>query len=163
MQNYQDVSERLRWLRLEVTKTVTCCYVSIGLFCLYDSWWNLFFYHSVTGLDLWGVLVATGAVCIVYCTLVGTTCIKMSCVIMQVWLYLKLLNHQQAGSLFYILVSSNYLKLYNCVVWSAQRQIICMRVFTLIVHIWTKQLSRHWKDLIIWPWHGCCFRAVWKQ
>lgn len=27
---------------------------------------------SVTGLDLWGVLVATGAVCIVYCTLVST-------------------------------------------------------------------------------------------
>lgn len=24
----------------------------------------------VTGLDLWGVLVATGAVCIIYCTLV---------------------------------------------------------------------------------------------
>ena len=26
---------------------------------------------SVTGLNLWGVLVVTGAVCIVYCTLVG--------------------------------------------------------------------------------------------
>lgn len=43
-----------------------------------------FFYHSVTGLNLWGVLVATGAVCIVYCTLVGTTCIIMSRMIIQV-------------------------------------------------------------------------------
>lgn len=31
---------------------------------------------SVTGLNLWGVLVATGAVCIIYCTLVGTACVK---------------------------------------------------------------------------------------
>lgn len=37
-----------------------------------------FFYHSVTGLDLWGVLVATGAVCIIYCTLVGTVHVKKS-------------------------------------------------------------------------------------
>lgn len=28
--------------------------------------------HSVTNLDLWGVLVATGAVCIIYCTLVSS-------------------------------------------------------------------------------------------
>lgn len=33
---------------------------------------KLISYYSVTGLDLWGVLVATGVVCIIYCTLVGT-------------------------------------------------------------------------------------------
>uniref|UniRef100_A0A3Q1JY00 Solute carrier family 5 member 8 n=1 Tax=Anabas testudineus TaxID=64144 RepID=A0A3Q1JY00_ANATE len=32
---------------------------------------SVFFDFSVTGLDLWGVLVATGAVCIIYCTLGG--------------------------------------------------------------------------------------------
>lgn len=89
-------------------KLLKWSHVSIGLFCLWLMM-ETFFYHSVTGLNLWGVLVATGAVCIVYCTLVGTTCIIMSRMIIQVWLYLKLLNHQQTGSLFYNLVSSNYL------------------------------------------------------
>uniref|UniRef100_A0A669CJA7 Solute carrier family 5 member 8, like n=1 Tax=Oreochromis niloticus TaxID=8128 RepID=A0A669CJA7_ORENI len=32
---------------------------------------TLISYYSVTGLDLWGVLVATGVVCIIYCTLGG--------------------------------------------------------------------------------------------
>uniref|UniRef100_A0A3P8QW48 Solute carrier family 5 member 8 n=1 Tax=Astatotilapia calliptera TaxID=8154 RepID=A0A3P8QW48_ASTCA len=32
---------------------------------------KLISYYSVTGLDLWGVLVATGVVCIIYCTLGG--------------------------------------------------------------------------------------------
>uniref|UniRef100_A0A8B9J610 Solute carrier family 5 member 8, like n=1 Tax=Astyanax mexicanus TaxID=7994 RepID=A0A8B9J610_ASTMX len=38
--------------------------ILILLFLLYDC-------IAVTGLDLWGVLVATGAVCIIYCTLGG--------------------------------------------------------------------------------------------
>lgn len=40
---------------------------------IYES---VLFSHPVTGLDLWGVLVATGVVCIIYCTLVGTTHVK---------------------------------------------------------------------------------------
>lgn len=37
---------------------------------------NRAFLLLVTGLDLWGVLVATGVVCIIYCTLVGTAQVK---------------------------------------------------------------------------------------
>lgn len=37
---------------------------------------NFFVFLLVTGLDLWGVLVATGLVCILYCSLVSTISFK---------------------------------------------------------------------------------------